>query len=203
MDVFRSCWLFGLILLTGCASGPGARTGGVVGTGLGAGAGAIIGHQSGHAGEGALIGAVGGAVVGNAIGHSADAQAQRDAVIAQTSGSVPAGYGQLTNDQLVRMAHAGLADDVIINSVQTSGGQFDLSPNGLIFLKTNGVSDRVIHSVQSLSTVATTAPAANPVYRPGGFVVVRPHPIIRVGTAPRRSTPRPTVRGRGGRGIRR
>ena len=130
MDVSRLSLTLGLMLLSGCATGPGARTGGLVGTGLGAGTGAIIGHQSGQTREGAIIGAIGGAVVGTAVGDGVDARAERDAAIAHANASVV--HRSLNNDQLIRMAQAGLGDEVIINSIQTDGGQFDLSPNGLI-----------------------------------------------------------------------
>jgi hypothetical protein len=84
------------------------------------------------------------------------------------------------------MAQTGLSEDVIINAVQTRGGRFDLSPNGLIYLKTNGVSDRVIRAVQDASVVATSShPATSVIYPPQpsvhGVVVVHPRPAVHLG----------------------
>jgi outer membrane lipoprotein SlyB len=64
--------LMALALVTGCSSGPNARTGTVIGGLGGAAVGGIIGNQSGHAAEGALIGAGVGAVSGNVIGGAED-----------------------------------------------------------------------------------------------------------------------------------
>jgi len=155
-------------------------------------AGAIIGHQSGQKAEGGLIGAAAGAVTGGLVGNVQDANAERDAVLAQASRlkQVPA----LNSQDLVQMAQSGLGDTVIINAIQQRGGQFDLSPQGLIFLKSNGVSDAVIQKVQCSSTsvppnVVTTTPD---VVAPSvsGIVVVRPQPIAKVYVPGPRFVPR-------------
>jgi hypothetical protein len=51
---------------------------------------------------------------------------------------------QLTIDQIIQMAAAKLADDIIITTIRSSGSKFDLGPDALIKLKTAGVSDAVI-----------------------------------------------------------
>ena len=58
--------------LSGCAGGPNARTGTLVGAGTGALAGGIIGPQSGNTAAGAVIGGVAGGAIGNAVGASHD-----------------------------------------------------------------------------------------------------------------------------------
>jgi hypothetical protein len=74
-----------------------------------------------------------------------------------------------------------LSDQVIVNSVQTRGGQFDLSPGGIIELKNHGVSDSVILSIQNLNN---TRPVAT-TYAYPTTTIVSPTPVI--------IAPRPTV----------
>jgi uncharacterized membrane protein YebE (DUF533 family) len=62
------------VLLIGCATGPNAQTGLVLGGILGATAGGIIGHQKGRGLEGAALGAGIGALGGNAFGNGLDQQ---------------------------------------------------------------------------------------------------------------------------------
>jgi 5'-3' exoribonuclease 2 len=64
--------LFVAVLLSGCAGGPNAQSGTLIGAGTGALAGGIIGHQSGNTAAGAIIGGVAGGAVGNAVGNSQD-----------------------------------------------------------------------------------------------------------------------------------
>ncbi|MCA9089025.1 MAG: glycine zipper 2TM domain-containing protein [Planctomycetaceae bacterium] len=165
-----------------CASGcqginhadSGLRTGAVLGTV----AGAVVGHQSGHGAEGALIGAAAGAITGNMIG---EAQDERDAAIAHAQ-ALEYAEPALTNNDLIYMAQNGLGDDVIINSVRSRGGRFDLSPNGLIQLRNAGVSDRVLVAVQqagerpTVTTVSGSRPSSIVVV-PSVGVVVGPRPV--------------------------
>lgn len=181
-----------VISFAGCQSANHAQRNAVLGSALGGTTGAIIGHQSGQTAEGGLIGAAAGAVTGGLVGNVQDANAERDAVVAQAShvNQVPA----LTNQDLVQMAQSGLGDTVIINAIQQRGGQFDLSPQGLIFLKSNGVSDAVIQDVQRSSTsvqpnVVKTRPDVVAPYV-SGVVVVRPQPIARVYVPAARFVPR-------------
>jgi hypothetical protein len=50
----------------------------------------------------------------------------------------------LDNAEILRMAKAGLGDDVLIQSIQVQPGHYDTAPDDLIALKTAGLSDRVI-----------------------------------------------------------
>lgn len=54
----------------------------------------------------------------------------------------------VTNDDIIRMAKAGLSDDILIQAIQTKPGHYDTSPDDLIALKTAGVSDRVISAME-------------------------------------------------------
>ena len=68
----HSLLLVAALSLSGCAGGPNATSGTLIGAGTGALAGGIIGHQSGNTAAGALIGGVAGGAVGNAVGDSQD-----------------------------------------------------------------------------------------------------------------------------------
>ena len=70
----------------------------------------------------------------------------------------------INNDAVIRFVKAGLSDDLIVSTVGTSQGTYDVSPDGIIALKGAGVSDRVVAAiVQKSNTVALPAPAPPPV----------------------------------------
>lgn len=185
----------------GCQGLNNTQNGALVGSGIGAVTGAIIGDHSGHAGGGAAIGALAGGLGGALIGNAQDAQEQRDAAIAQAHYAQQqrqAAATALRNADLVKYAQNGIGDDVIIQSVRTRGGQFDLSPDAIIALKQSGVSDRVLLEVQRMGEAAptTVVPAGGPpaviAPPPPQVVVVRPQPAVRFGVV---VGPRPYRRG--------
>ncbi|RIK84532.1 MAG: hypothetical protein DCC67_04850 [Planctomycetota bacterium] len=161
----------------------------VVGGGLGAITGALIGGKK-QRGEGALIGAGVGALAGGLVGNAQDRADQRQAMVggsvaAQANAQVAA--QAVSNYDLVEMTRAGLSEDLIISTIRARGGRFDLSPNGLIALKQNGVSDRVVMAAQSMGrsgyvaappAVISPAPAAVVVSPPPPVMVVRPAPVV-------------------------
>ena len=53
----------------------------------------------------------------------------------------------LTNDSIIKMAKAGLSDDLIVSTINTSSGKFDVTTDGLIALKSGGVSDKVVSTI--------------------------------------------------------
>jgi hypothetical protein len=168
---------------SGCPSMNHTQSGAVVGSGLGALTGAVIGSNSGHAPGGALIGAAVGALAGGTVGHAEDHREARDAAFMQAAYEQQA-RGALTNFDLVRMAQSGMGDDVIISSIQTRGGRFDLGTEALINLKANGVSDRVIVAMQqAVQGPPPTVVAPGPVVVPGPPVFVHPAPVF-VGPPP-------------------
>ena len=160
--------------------------GAVVGGGLGAVTGALVGGKD-HRGGGALIGAGVGALTGGLIGNSVDKADQRaavtgTAVAAQANAQVAA--QAVTNFDLVEMTRAGVSEDVIISTIRSRGGRFDLSPNGLIALKQSGVSDRVVMAAQS-SAPGPFAPAVAPaIIGPPPAVIVQPAPVVRFYSGP-------------------
>jgi hypothetical protein len=70
----------------------------------------------------------------------------------------------MNNDAVVKMAKAGLSDDIILTTINSSAGTYDTSPDALIALKQAGVSDKVIAAivakVSSAPPAAPSAPAA-------------------------------------------
>ncbi len=183
-----------LTIASGCQNMNHTEYGALVGSGLGAVVGSAIGRHNGDRGAGALIGAATGAVAGGLVGNAEDARIERDAALAHahfTEQAHQADLLALTNYDLIKMTHNGVGDEVIINSVATRGGRFDLSPDAVINLKNSGVSDRVIIAVQkagqsaaapSISQVSATTvvpPARSvvvvePTPRPRDVVVVEP-----------------------------
>lgn len=167
----------------GCAAPSHASNGAALGTGLGALTGAVIGSQSGHAGGGALIGAAAGALTGGLIGDSMDAREERDAAVAQAQYAQSQSYAasqSLSTSDVVTMTRNGVSDDVIMNSLRTRGCRFDGSPDTIIYLKQQGVSDRVITAMQSAYQVPVSAPVVAPppvVYAPAPPPVVVYGPV--------------------------
>lgn len=145
----------------------------VLGGGLGALAGAIIGSSNGQSPEGALIGAGVGAITGNLLGRSQDAADRQQAAVGYNvaqQANARAAAQAVTNYDLIQMTAAGLDESVIAGAIDSRGGRFDLSPSGLIQLKQNGVSDRVVRRAQQ----ATGLPSAIAPAQPATVVVERP-----------------------------
>jgi hypothetical protein len=158
----------------------------VVGGGLGAITGAVIGGKK-NRGEGALIGAGVGALTGGLIGKSQDNADARHAVVGSSvaaHANAQVAAQAVTNYDLVDMTRAGLSEDVIISTLRSRGGRFDLSPAALIALKQNGVSDRVVIAAQSMSPSGYSAPAPAVVMSPSPAVVVSSPPVVYVRPAP-------------------
>jgi hypothetical protein len=155
------------------------------GTALGSTAGALIGSANGDAGAGAVIGGLGGAMAGAVVGDAEDARQERDAALMQRDGAIAqAQYiaqanaqPPLTNSDLIRLAQSGVGEDIILNLIQSRGGQFELGTDSIIALKNSGVSDRVILAAQSAPrTVPAGAAISAPVPQPGVVVVPTPAP---------------------------
>ena len=186
-----SCVVCGLLAISaGCQATNHTEAGAMVGTGVGGVLGALIGGENGHAAGGAVVGALAGATVGGLAGNAEDAREERDAAVAQAQyNQHRAAQQAVTNVDLMTMAQAGLSDQVIVNAVHTRGGQFDLSPAGIIELKNRGVSDSVILSIQNQNNVrpvASTYAYPTAVVSPAP-VYIAPRPTFGVGVvvAPR------------------
>ena len=64
----------------------------------------------------------------------------------------------LNNDSVIKMTKAGLSDDLIVTTVNSQAGAYDTSADGLIALKSAGVSDKVVAAIVAKGS----APAAPP-----------------------------------------
>ena len=100
----------------------------------------------------------------------------------------------LTNDAIVSMVKARLGEELILNKMKTSTGQYDTSTNALIKLKAEGVSDKIIQAMMGAPSAA--APAAAPV--PPAAPMATPPPMPAPGPA---VTPQPAVSLPGARGM--
>ena len=75
---------------------------------------------------------------------------------------------EMNNDSVIKLCKAGLSDDVTVSTIKASTGTYDISTNGLLTLKSAGVSDRVISAIvlkASGATAVSPAPtvATNPI----------------------------------------
>jgi hypothetical protein len=61
----------------------------------------------------------------------------------------------LNNDSIVKLAEAGLSDDLIIQSINSQPGNYSLGANDLIQLKQDGVSEKVISAMIARSSSAS------------------------------------------------
>lgn len=71
-----------------------------------------------------------------------------------------------SNDTIIKMAKAGISDDLIVTTINAQAGTYDTSADGIIALKTAGVSDKVVAAMVTKATipaqaVPTPTPAAS------------------------------------------
>jgi hypothetical protein len=154
-----------------------------LGGAMGAITGAIIGGRK-HAGQDALIGAGVGAVTGNLLGRSKDASDERRAASGQAAvnqmNAQAAAYA-VTEADIIQMTRAGISEDVIISTMRSRGTRIDLSPQAIVGLRQQGVSDRVVIAAQQMgggNGYLAGAPPVGPTviseYPPPPPVVVAP-----------------------------
>jgi hypothetical protein len=68
----------------------------------------------------------------------------------------------ITNDSIVRMTKAELDETIILQTIQSQPGRYDLAPDDLIALKSAGVSERVIAAMQAKAAGLGTRPPDAP-----------------------------------------
>ena len=154
-------WLGALLLAScGCSTMNNTERGAVTGGVLGGLAGTVIGGMSGHPGAGAAIGAGSGALLGGLVGNEEDRQDRRAAAWAARNA--------ITVNDVVQMSQRRVGDDLIINQIYNSSTVFNLSSQDVIYLREQGVSDRVITAMQTARGYR--------VVRPSGVVIVDPPP---------------------------
>ncbi len=69
----------------------------------------------------------------------------------------------LTNDSVIKLAKAGLSDDLIVTTISASQSHFDTSADGLISLKAGGVSDKVVSAIVLKASAPAMPATASPV----------------------------------------
>jgi hypothetical protein len=65
----------------------------------------------------------------------------------------------LTNDAVVKMVKAGLADNLILSMIQNQPGKFSTTPDEMVKLKGQGVSDNVMAAMIAKASGGAVAPA--------------------------------------------
>jgi len=140
-----------IVTQSGCASSPNrAAEGSVIGGLVGATTGAIIGNQGHDRNQdrtrgaliGGAIGAIGGALVGSQI-QKQPSQQQAVSPAQQT-----ANPNQIPLSQVVEWARQGVHEDVIIDRIRLSNSRYTLSEADVNYLKSNGVSGKVLMQMQ-------------------------------------------------------
>ena len=145
--------LLSLVILaasTGCQSSPNrAGEGTLIGGLLGAGAGTIIGNQSRDRDKGRTQGALIGGVVGALGGALAGSQMQKQPQQQQSGQPTQAvNPGQMSVQQIVDLSKQGVNAEVIVDRIRMSNSRFSLSQSDVEYLKGQGVSQKVISSMQ-------------------------------------------------------
>jgi hypothetical protein len=95
-----------------------------------------------------------------ALGASAQtpAPAAPPAPAATAAATVKLPYGV---DDVLKLSRAQISEDVIINYIRSSGTIYNLSPNNIVYLRSEGVSDHVVNTMldQRNNVPAATAAA--------------------------------------------
>ncbi|HYE76244.1 MAG TPA: hypothetical protein VEF04_23060 [Blastocatellia bacterium] len=87
----------------------------------------------------------------------------------------------MTNQDVIKLVRAGISDDIVITKIKQSRTKFDLSTDGLVQLKTAGVSERVLAVMMNPDTEATS-PA-----KPAQSAAPQTHSGIAKNSAPAKS----------------
>lgn len=86
----------------------------------------------------------------------------------------------LNNDSIVKLAEAGLSDDIIIQTINAQPGNYSLGANDLVQLKQDGVSDKVIAAMIARNSSASTSHSGNGA-DPAAPVTVLPEGVDEIG----------------------
>ena len=68
----------------------------------------------------------------------------------------------LDNNAIIKLVKAGLSDDLIVTTINAQPGNYDVSTDGLIALKTGGASDKVVSAIVLKAPAAPPTPPAAP-----------------------------------------
>jgi hypothetical protein len=70
------------------------------------------------------------------------------------------GQEALTNASIVKMTKAGLGEDLIVSMVQSQPGHYELTPDTLTSLKSDGVSEKVLAAMAAKNAAPPTSAGA-------------------------------------------
>ena len=86
----------------------------------------------------------------------------QDSSASTTAAATSLSYGV---SQVVQLAHANIGEDVIVNYIRNSGNAYGLDATQILYLKQQGVSDRIINTMlnqrSQVAATAQTAPQPN------------------------------------------
>src|SRR5579872_6300294 len=68
----------------------------------------------------------------------------------------------LNNDSIMKMVKAGLGEGLIANMIQSQPGKYSLTPDDLVKLKQQGVSEKVLEAMLSKSMASPASGAVAP-----------------------------------------
>ncbi|MFO0936112.1 MAG: glycine zipper domain-containing protein [Gemmataceae bacterium] len=161
---------------TGCSTMSNTDKGVGLGGLVGAGVGTAVGAATGNPKTGAVVGGLLGAGVGGAIGSEAD-QKEREQARAERMAQINAQQAQAQARKMgmidvVQMNQSGVAPQVIINQIRSTGSTFTLSQADLQYLTEQHVPNEVIVAMQ------TAQPTTVIQSRPRTVIVNEPDVII-------------------------
>jgi len=64
----------------------------------------------------------------------------------------------LNNDAVIKLVKAGLSDDLIVTTINSAPGSYNTSVDGLIALKSAGVSDKVVAAIVAKAAAIAQSP---------------------------------------------
>jgi hypothetical protein len=175
-----------LLSVTGCQNSPGTheQQGAAVGGVGGAASGAAIGGEN-HQVLGAFLGAGAGYVVGassdrirsrdvSGASHATQQAQTRPATVEDARRGVTADLnndGFVTLDEVAALKDAGFSDQEALNRLRLTGQIFELTAEQEQFLRSRGVSERVIGQMQNLNNdrrMELSMPSSGVISRPAG-----------------------------------
>ena len=78
----------------------------------------------------------------------------------------------LDNAAVVKMSKSGLGEDLIVSMIQNQPGQYELTPDTLVALKADGVSEKILAAMAAKNTAHAAAPADTKTADPYGDLEV-------------------------------
>lgn len=80
----------------------------------------------------------------------------------------------LNNDSVIKLVKAGLSEDLIVTTINGSAGSYDTSADGIIALKTAGVTDKIVAAILAKAAAPTPTITTNSTSPSSGQVADNP-----------------------------